>query len=319
MTLTTAFACAAFLCLLFAGSALRAQTTEEAKSNSWDEAWAKLFRREAPDFADFENEDQARAVLVKGISSDDREVLEHTLRQIGFIAMLGSMEDMMPDMGDDFATPQLGSLGRRFSTAPGLRGHLIEYAKKSGHQAKRRIESGVEYASLSDTERQPFETWSMTMYALAAYFPQDSVVHDFLIDSWLRGDLDRSMAVFLYVGRFRSEAADEIYIAALEGEGPGVALVAAKGVALSGSDAGLVALVKSLDRRDIALETVVQAIATFGERAKPHFDSLIDLRKELEEHVADMDDPWALHSFRKRSINDTIAGLITQYENVAGD
>ena len=96
-------------------------------------------------------------------------------------------------------------------------------------------------------------------------------------------------------------------------------MVAAKGLALSGSDAGLVALVRNLDRRDSALYTVVQAIATFGERARPHFDSLIDLREELEAHVADMDDPWALHSFRKRSINDTIARLTTQYENVAGD
>lgn len=127
------------------------------------------------------------------------------------------------------------------------------------------------------------------------------------------------MAVLLYAGRFRSEAADEIYIAALEGRDPGVALVAAKGLALSGSDAGLVALARSLDRRDSALGTVVQAIATFGERAKPHVDSLIDLREELEEHVPDMDAPFALHSYHKRSINDTIAGLITQYENVAGD
>lgn len=310
---------AAVLCLLLVSSAAPAQPPEDPKSHSWDEAWAKLFRREAPDFADFKNEEEARAVLLKGIRSDDREVLEHMLRQIGFIAMMGSMEDMMHGIPDDFADPPLGSLGRKLSTVPGLRGHLIEYAKKSGQQAERRIESGVEYASLSDAERQQLETWSMTMYALAAYFPQDSVVHDFLIDSWPRGGLDHRMAVFLYVGRFRSKAADEIYIAALEGRDPGVALVAAKGLALSGSDAGLVALVRNLDRRDSALYTVVQAIATFGERARPHFDSLIDLREALEDHVPDMDDPWALHSFRKRSINDTIAGLITQYENVAGD
>ena len=319
MTSTTAFACAAFLCLLLAGSALRAQTTEETKSNSWDEAWAELFRREAPDFADFQSEEEARAIVVKGIGSDDPEVFEQTLRQIGFIAMMGSMQDMMHGIPDDFADPPLGSLGRQFSTVPGLRGHLIDYAKNSGQQASRLIESGVEYASLSDTERQQLETRSMTMLALAAYFPQDSVVHDFLIDSRPHGDLDHGMAVLLYVGRFRSEAADEIYIAALEGRDPGTALVAAKGLALSGSDAGLVALVRNLDRRDSALGTLVQAIATFGERARPHFDSLIDLREKLEAHVADEDDPYALHSYHKRSIGDTIAGLATQLESTAGD
>ena len=71
--------------------------------------------------------------------------------------------------------------------------------------------------------------------------------------------------------------------------------------------------------RDFALLTIVEAIATYGIRAKPHLDSLLHLREELEAHVADEDDLLALDSWRKQSITETITELATQLENAARD
>ena len=306
------------LLLALPSSAARAQPAE-TQSDPWGAAWSELIRKELPDFANVESDEEARAVVRDAISSDDPEVLEETFRQIGFIAMLASMQDMMVDMREDFAKSHLrqGSLGSRFSNVPGLRGHLIDFLRNGAEQTRYWRDPEAEYASLSDAERRRLDAWSLAWAALAACFPQDPVVHDVLIDAE-RADPDHGMALVLYVGRFRSDAADEIYVAALDGD-PGIAVVAAKGLALSGSDAALAALLKDLDRRDFALVTVVEAITTFGDRARPHVDSLIELREELDDHVADGDDPFALHSYHKRSIANTIARFSAGLETLDDD
>ncbi|MCY3841545.1 MAG: hypothetical protein OXH09_23365 [Gammaproteobacteria bacterium] len=251
------------LLLAIAGSGARAQPAE-TESDPWGAAWSELIRKELPDFANVKSDEEARAVVRDAISSDDPKVLEETFRQIGFIAMLASVQDMMLDIQEDFAKSQLrqGSLGRRFSNVPGLRGHLIDFLRSGAEQTRHWTDPEAEYASLSDAERRRLDTWSLAWAALAACFPQDPVVHDVLIDAE-RADPDHGMALVLFVGRFRSDAADEIYVAALDGD-PGIAVVAAKGLALSGSDAALAALMRNLDRRDAALVTVVQAITTLG-------------------------------------------------------
>lgn len=171
---------------------------------------------------------------------------------------------------------------------------------------------------MSETERRKAETWSLAGLALAIYFAQDPVVHDFLIDWQRRDDEGHSFAVLLYSGRFRSKAADEIRIASLPAGNTAHAVAAAKGLALSGTDAALAALVANLDRRDFALLTIVEAIATYGIRAKPHLDSLLHLREELEAHVADEDDLRALDSWRKQSITETITDLATTFSSIRG-
>jgi len=274
------------------------------------EAWSELI----PDFANTTDAEEARAVVLKGIGSDDSEVVESTLRQIGVIAMLGTMEDHGPGIPDDFKErhPRFEPLRQQFSTIPGLRRRLIDYVRNGAEQTRRWPEPAEEYASLSDTERRALETWAMVGYAMVGYFPQDPVVHDFLIDWWRRDNDRHGFAMLLYIGRFRSKAAEEIHIASLRTGHQADAEDAAKGLALSGSDAALAALVANLDRRDSSLQTIVEAIATYGDRAKPHLDRLLDLREELEVHVADEGDPLALNSWRKRSINDTIAALSVQ-------
>lgn len=276
------------------------------------EAWSELI----PDFANITSAEEARAVVLKGIGSDDSEVVESTLRQIGVIAMLGTMEDHGPGIPDDFKErhPRFEPLRQQFSTIPGLRRRLIDYVRNGAQQTKRWTEPAVEYASLSDTERRELETWAMVGYALVGYFPQDPVVHDFLIDWWRRSEDRHDFAMLLYIGRFRSKAAEEIHIASLRTGHWADAEAAAKGLALSGSDAALAALAANLDRRDSSLQTIVEAIATYGDRAKPHLDSLLDLREELEAYVADEGDPLALDSWRKRSITETITSLAAEFE-----
>ena len=177
----------------------------------------------------------------------------------------------------------------------------------------------MEFASLSETERRRVETWSVAGLALVAFFPQDPMVHDFLIDWWHRDEDGHGFAVLLYTGRFRSQAADEIRMASLRTGNPADAVAAAKGLALSGSDTALAALGANLDRRDFALQTIVEAIATYGVRAKPYLDTLLDLREELEAHVTDEDDPLALNSWRRRSTNETITELSVLFETIDND
>ena len=303
--------CAAVFCLLFVGSAATAQPPKETKPKTMGEVWSELI----PDFANISSAEEARAVALKGIGSDDPEIVRETVYQIGIIAMLATMEDYGTDIPDDFREPprRFEPLRRQFATIPGLRERLVELVRNGAEQTSQWMEPDVEYASLSDTQRRQLETWSMAGLALAAYFPLDPAVHDFLIDWWRRSEDRHGFAMLLYTGRFRSKAVDEIHIASLTG-GAEDAVAAAKGLALSGSNAALAALVANLDRRDSALQTIVEAIATYGDRARPHIDSLLDLRGELEAYVVDEDDPRALNSWRKRSIVDTISSLAAELE-----
>lgn len=304
----------AVLCLLFVGSAATAEPPKESKPKTMGEAWSELI----PDFANATSAEEARAVVLKGIGSDDSEVIRETVYQIGIIAMLATMEDYMPKIPDDFRDPpqRFEPLRRQISTIPALRERLVEFVRNGAEQARHSAEPEVEFASLSETERRPLETWSLAGLALVAFFPQDPMVHDFLIDWWQREEDGHGFAMLLYTGRFRSQAADEIRMASLRTGNPADAVAAAKGLALSGSDAALAALVANLDRRDFALQTIVEAIATYGARAKPYLGTLLDLREELEAYVADEGDPLALDSWRKRSTNETITSLAAEFESL---
>ena len=307
---------AAVLCLLLVSSPALAQPPEETKPDSPGAGLADLI----PDFANTTSLEEMQAVVAKGIGSDDPETVESTLRQIGVLAMLGTVEDAHDDIPDDFAEThqRFDPLRRQFAAVPGLRECLIEFVRNGAEEAKGWTQP-VEYASMSETERRKAETWSLAGLALAIYFAKDPVVHDFLIDWQRRDDEGHNFAVLLYSGRFRSKAADDIRIVSLPAGNTVHAVAAAKGLALSGTDTALAALVANLHRRDSALLTIVEAIATYGIRAKPHLDSLLDLREELEAHVADENDLRALDPWRKQSIIETITELATQFENAARD
>ena len=316
MTPPTAPICAAVVLHLFMGSAAGAQPREETETNPWDAAWAELIARELPDFADLTSDEEIRAVVAKAIGSGTPETIEKTLPQIGYIAFFATMEDLQPDIPDDFAElhPRLEPLRQQLSTVRGLREHLMDYVRNGAEETRHWTKTELEQASRSDHKQRQLISWGMAELALAAYFPQDPVVHDFLIDWWRRGDSGGRVVLLLYTGRFRSDAADEIRIASLESAGPRDAVAAAKGLALAGSNAGLAALVMSLDRRDFALQTIVEAIATYGARARIHVDSLIDFREELEAFETDDHDPHVLDSWRKRLITETTAELFAQFE-----
>ncbi|MYJ76335.1 MAG: hypothetical protein F4089_15155 [Gammaproteobacteria bacterium] len=314
MTLSGAPIRAAVLCLLLFSRAALAQTPDETKPDTPRSTFADVI----PDFANTTSLEQMQVVVLKGIGSDDPETVEHTFRQIGAIAMLGTIEDLHTEIPDGFAEPhqRFEPLRRQFAAVPGLKERLMEFVRNGAHLDRNWTDPQVEYASLSEAERQQLLTWSSAQLALPVYFPQDPAVHDFLIDRWRQVDDASGLATLLYSGRFRSEPADEIRIAALHAPNTADAVAAAKGLALSGSDAALAALVANLDRRDFALQTIVEAIATFGTQAKPHLDSLLGLRKELEAHVDDEDDPLALDPWRKQSIVETITSLAAEFETL---
>ncbi len=306
---------AVVLYLLAVSSPATAQPPVEAKSDGFGAEWSELL----PDFMNTTSLDEIRATVAKGIGSDDPDTVERTLRQIGVIGFLGTIEDLRSNIPDDFSEPhpRFEPLRRQFSTIPGLRDRLIESVRKGPDLDKNW--TPAEAASMSETELRQLAQWAFVEQALVVYFPQDPVVHDFLIDRWRRGDPDYRVPVLLYKGRFRSDSAEEIYIASLGDPGPVGVVAAAKGLALSGSDAGLQALVNNLDRRDFTLETIVEAIATYGMRVRPHLGSLIDVREELEAYDTDDNDPLALDAWRKQTIIRTLSRLSAQFETANGD
>lgn len=317
MTLSGALIRAAFLCLLLISPAALAQPSDETKPDTQLSTFADVI----PDFANTTSVEEMQAVIGKGIGSDDPEKFGEMLRQIGAIAMLGTVEDFHTDIPDGFKEPhqRFEPLRRQFAAVPGLRERLMEFVRDSADLDRIWTDPEVEYDSLSEAERQQILTWSSARLALPVYFPQDPAVHDFLIDWWRQVDDASGLATLLYSGRFKSEPADEIRIAALHAPNMADAVAAAKGLALSGSNAALAALVANLNRRDHALQTIVEAIATFGHQAKPHLDSLLDLREELDAYVADEDDLLALDPARKQSIVETVARLAAELEMLDDD
>ena len=309
--------CAVVLYLLAVSSPATAQPPVEAKSDGFGAEWSELL----PDFMNATSLEEIRAVVANGIGSDDPNTVERTLRQIGVIGFLGTIEDLRSNIPDDFSEPhpRFEPLRRQFSTIPGLRDRLMESIRKGPDLDKNWTPAEAEPAFMSETELRQLAQWGFVEQALVAYFPQDPVVHDFLIDWWRRGDPAYRVPVLLYTGRFRSDAAEEIYIASLGAPGPVGVVAAAKGLALCGSDTGLDALVTNLDRRDSTLETIVEAIATYGMRVRPHLGSLIELGEELEAYDTDDNDPFALDAWRKQTIIRTLTRLSTQFETADGD
>lgn len=317
MTPSTA-TCAVVLYLLAVSSPATAQPPEEAKSDSSGaEWWSELL----PDFADLTSLEEVRTIVVKGIGSDDPDTVKQTLSQIGAIGFWGTIEDLRSNIPDDYAEPhpRFEPLRRQISTIPGLRDRLIESIRKGPDLGENWTPAEAKPASMSGAELRLLAQWVFVEQALVVYFPQDPVVHDFLIDWWRRGDPAYRVPVLLYTGRFRSDAAEAVYIASLGAPGPVGIVAAAKGLALCGSDAGLQALVTNLDRRDFTLETIVEAIATYGMRVRPHLGSLIELGEELEAYDTDDDDPLTLDAWRKQTIIRTLSRLSAQFETADGD
>ena len=251
-----------------------------------------------------------------GIHGDDPD---STVLAIGTIAMLGGIEDWWPELAPDFrALPErLETARRQFAAVPDLRDFLIDYVGSSSREAKELTERVTGRQELAwDPQMRRLTALTMGSLALAAYFSLDLVVHEFLIDSWQR-DADTRIVQLLYAGRFTTEAADKIRIAALDSDNVASVIAAAKGLALSGRDIGLTALLANLHRRDFALLTVVEAIASFGVQAKPHLPHLATLQQELDTHVPDSNDLFALDPWRVNMIVDaidTLAALPEQHK-----
>ena len=303
-----------FVCLMFGHSASAATPDKPTIAQSEFADFGR-FLADLPDFASMSDKEVVDFVQ-DGIHGDDPD---STVLAIGTIAMLGGIEDWWPELAPDFrALPErLETARRQFSAVPDLRDFLIDYVGSSSREAKELTERVTGRQELAwDPQMRRLMALTMGSLALAAYFSLDPVVHEFLIDSWQR-DADTRIVQLLYAGRFTTEAADKIRIAALDSDNVASVIAAAKGLALSGRDIGLTALLANLHRRDFALLTVVEAIATFGVQAKPHLPHLATLQQELDTHVSDSNDLFALDPWRVNMIVDaidTLAALPEQHK-----
>ena len=294
------------VCLVFGHSASAATADKPTIAQS-DFADFGRFLADLPDFASMSDKEVVDFVQ-DGIHGDDPD---STVLAIGTIAMLGGIEDWRPELAPDFrALPErLETARRQFSAVPDLSDFLIDYVGSSSQEVKELTERVTGRQELAwDPQMRRLTALTMGSLALAAYFSLDPVVHEFLIDWWQR-DADTQIVQLLYAGRFTTEAADEIRIASLDSDNIVSVIAAAKGLTLSGRDTGLTALLANLHRRDFALLTVVEAIASFGVQAQPHLPHLVTLQQELDSHVSNSNDLFALDPWRVNMIVDAIDTL----------
>ena len=306
MTPSIPLTCGLVLCLV-SGHSSNAAVSDQRTISPSAVAGFERFLTDMPDLAKMSDE-EAMAFVQDGIRGDDPDT---PILAIGMIAMFGSMEDWMPALAEDFrgVPGRLETPRRQFSAVPDLRDFLMDYVGSSSQEAEELTKLTVERQEFTwDAPTQRLMALTMGSVALAAYFPKDPVVHDFLIDWWHR-DSDARIVQMLYTGRFTTEAADEIRITALDSDNIVSVVAAAKGLALSGRDTGLTALLANLHRRDFALLTVVEAIASFGVQAQPDLPHLVTLQQELDTHVSDSNDLFALDPWRVNMIVDAIDTL----------
>ena len=122
--MTPSTATRAVVLYLAVSSPATAQPPVEAKSDGFGSEWSELL----PDLRNTTSLEEVRAVVAKGIGSDDPDTVERTLRQIGVIGFLGTIEDLRSSIPDDFSEPhpRFEPLRRQFFTIPGLRDRLME-------------------------------------------------------------------------------------------------------------------------------------------------------------------------------------------------
>ena len=216
-------------------------------------------------------------MVFKGIHNPDREVVEQTIGAVFWLAFAEAGHNVAPEFA---SRPR--QIGRPLDEVPGLRDFLV-----------RIVQAGLEDEGLSKlhdfaTEVDSLPLWGCAPLPLAAYFPSDPLVEDVLLGHGLA----TPVTGLLNVGRFTSEAADAQHRRqladppAVDPAVPGsdaqadiIVAAAARGLALSKTDAGLAALVEALDR-GVAVAVVAEAIAAHGRRAVPHKARLWDLLLE---------------------------------------
>ena len=217
-------------------------------------------------------------IVFEGIHSGDPAAVAHTVGAVGRATVTNGLRAWLSAHARQQPQPPGNALGdqmRSFHKVLGLRDFLLAYVRR-----------GMADIGVADFRSQTPSAWTYGFHTLAVLFPSDREVRRTLLE--LHGELQRaghSVAGplrMLNAGRFYGDEVDALRAAALKAGDPLAAQAAARGLAMTLTDAGLAALVDALARRDAALADIAQAIGSFGVRARPHRDRLRTLAERPE-------------------------------------
>ena len=237
------------------------------------------YRQVVDDIRDFERFGNAEIndLIFAGLHSDNPKAVDLAVIAVNREAKYRSFR------GGEY-TPwfreMIGKRERDLVRLPGLRDFLIDYARKGLAAHGWRL---VGEATIRPTGASP---WHRAFATLTNYFPGDLEVRRLLRGSYaVRADVaDRQHELMnlLNNGLFIDAEANALRVEQLANPEPTWAGNAARGLAMSGTEAGLNAMADAALRREDGVEEIVTAMGMYGAVAAPHLAELLRSRADAE-------------------------------------
>ena len=254
------------------------------------DAEVERYERLMDDIRDFERYDNAEMndLIFAGLHSGNPRVVELTIAAMNRESRSRELRRDV-DVLDGKFRDQLGKRERDLAHVPGLKNFLIDYA------AEGLAKHG--WKALGKFDFYERNLWNLAFPLLVDYFPGDPdvrrLLHASLADDPDAADMPHYLMNLLNTGLYMDEAADEVRLAVLADPTTDWAGSAARGLAMTGSEAGLEAMGRNLWRRGHPLRDIVAAMGSYGARAAPHMAALRELGPEERKSLT-MSDPPAL-------------------------
>ena len=232
----------------------------------------KAYRTLSDDILDFERYDnrETNDIVFRGIHSTDASIVSSTLRSVG-ASVLNRILGENELRGN---TKQ-----RLFKRVPGLFDSLHKCTLSGLSDMQKGEWEIIIDRSLEKAKDMP--TAGLCLTALAGIFPGHPWV-----EAELLGALEENPAnaplylILLNLAGIRTNEANQMRVTYLRNTDIDAARIAAQGLGLSQTEAGLDALAKKLSRGEPILPEIVQAVAMHGAMAEPHLQSLRKLNRD---------------------------------------
>ena len=236
------------------------------------------YERLADDIFDFERYDNAAMndLIFAGLHSDNPRVVQLTIAAM-------NRESRAGDIRRDVAVQanfreEFGKREREVVRVPGVKDFLIDYARDG------LAHNGWKEIGEIDLDFYERNAWRLAFRLVVAYFPGDPDVRRLLRTSLADNpdvaDRQYYLMNLLNAGLYLDAEADEVRMAVLADPTTDWAGSAARGLAMTGSLAGLEAMGRNLWRRGHAVREIATAMGSYGARAAPHMAALRELRPE---------------------------------------
>lgn len=245
------------------------------------------YERLMDDILDFERYHNAEMndLIFAGLHSDNPRVVELTIAAMNYESRSGDLRRDV-DVHANFREG-LGKRERDWARVPGVRDFLIEYASDGLAQHG--------WKAIGEMDFYERNLWRLAFRLVASHFPGDPAVRRLLRTSFAddpdAADRQYHLMNLLNRGLYMDEEADQVRLAVLADATTDWAGSAARGLAMTGSEAGLEAMGRNLWRRGRALGEIATAMGSYGAKALPHMAALRELGPEERKSLATSHSP----------------------------